>query len=108
MKKEFDFEKYIQRQIAWSQRTFGSSVRTIGLCKHIAKELDEIRSAPHDLTEWVDVMILAIDGAWRAGYSPEEIARGLKMKQGINFERQWPKNSRDDEPTEHLEETQCL
>ena len=91
---------YLQRHIEWSRETFGEGRRTEGLCKHIAKELDEIRQNPTDLMEWVDVIILAIDGAWRAGYTPVEIINALIKKQAINFERKWVRRG-ENEPTEH-------
>ena len=94
----------MRRQIKWSERTFGHGVRTGGITRHIEKELAEIRAAPHDLTEWADVVILALDGAWRAGYAPEEIAAALERKQAVNFARQWPPASDvgPNEPTEHI------
>lgn len=95
------FSGYLHRQIAWSLSTFGDGERTEGLCKHIAKELEEIRQQPNDLMEWVDVIILALDGAWRAGYTPEQIASALIKKQRINFGRAWKRVS-DDLPTEHI------
>ena len=95
---------YLNRQIPWSERTFGHSVRTVGITRHIEKELAEIRAAPHDLTEWVDVVILALDGAWRAGYTPEQIVDAMAMKQVENFCRKWPASCRDDEPSEHIRE----
>ena len=97
---------YLNRQIPWSGRTFGHSVRTVGITRHIEKELAEIRAAPHDLTEWVDVVILALDGAWRAGYTAEEIAAALERKQAENFCREWPPASDVDpnEPSEHIRE----
>ena len=96
--------EYLNRQIPWSERTFGHSVRTVGITKHIEKELSEIRAAPHDLTEWVDVVILALDGAWRAGYTAEEIAAALERKQAVNMARQWPSacNRDPNEPSEHM------
>lgn len=92
--------EYIQRHKNWSLLTFGEGQRTEGLCKHIAKELDEIRQSPNDLMEWIDVIILALDGAWRSGYSPVEIVNALVQKQAINFERKWVQSG-EDEPTEH-------
>ena len=99
-----DLLDYLNRQIPWSERTFGHSVRTVGITKHIEKELAEIRAAPHDLTEWVDVVILALDGAWRAGYTAEEIAAALERKQAVNMARQWPHacNCDPNEPSEHI------
>ena len=92
--------EYLQRHKSWSLSTFGEGQRTEGLCKHIAKELEEIRQSPNDLMEWVDVIILAFDGAWRAGYSPSQIVIALVEKQAINFERKW-KLTDADEPVEH-------
>lgn len=97
-------EHYIERHRVWSLNTFGTGRKTEGIVKHIAKELDEIRAEPTNLEEWVDVMILALDGAWRAGYSAEEILNVLIYKQQINFNRQWPEISTEDEPTEHIKE----
>jgi hypothetical protein len=95
------FTDYLRRQAEWSARTFGHGVRTVGLTRHIEKEIAEIRLKPHDLTEWVDVMILALDGYWRAGGDPAGIMADLQAKQNINFARQWDRRS-DDEPTEHV------
>ena len=95
---------YLKRQIEWSGRTFGYSPRAVGITRHIERELIEIRAAPRDLTEWVDVVILALDGAWRAGYTAEQIADALGMKQADNMVRDWPPvgSCKDDEPTEHI------
>lgn len=98
----FDLQSYIGAQRHWSARTFGLGARSEGICKHIEKELCEIRSAPEDLMEWVDVIILALDGAWRAGYAPSQIVAALQMKQEINQGREWPAPGPEDEPTEHV------
>ena len=98
----YDLVSYITDHIAWSEQTFGPGQRTVGLTKHIAKELQEIRQAPQDLSEWIDVIILALDGAWRAGYTPEQIARELWDKQMKNFARRWLTPASEDEPTEHI------
>lgn len=87
---DFDLVRHLHRQRVWSEATFGPGRRTEGVLHHIFKELREIEAAPDDLTEWIDVALLALDGAWRAGYSPEEIARALAMKQQLNEARQWP------------------
>lgn len=94
---------YLQCQMDWSLITFGNTRRTEGLCKHISKELEEIREAPDDLMEWIDVIILAFDGAWRSGHTPDQIVNALVKKQKINFERTWTRVP-DDEPSEHQRE----
>lgn len=82
--------EHLERQRAFSMRTFGPGSRTAGVLDHIRKELGEIEAEPHDLSEWIDVVILAFDGAWRAGYSPDDIVSALIAKQARNEARQWP------------------
>ncbi len=93
---------YVYAQRLWSSKTFGPGRRTLGICAHIAKELDEIRAAPTDLTEWLDVMILAMDGYWRAGGDPSLLIWLLREKQDVNMGRAWPPPQPEDHPTEHL------
>lgn len=76
-----DLKKYIERQIEWSTKTFGPGKRTDGIIDHIKKELIEIKEDPGDLEEWVDVIKLGLDGAWRSGHSPQEIIGKLLFKQ---------------------------
>jgi len=93
----------LANQMDWSRRTFGSGRRTIGITKHIEKECAEVRENPDDLSEWVDIMILAMDGYWRAGGSPEMLLHAIIAKQSINRERTYPKTN-EDEPSEHVRE----
>lgn len=93
---------YIEKQIGWSRKTFGPGKWTIGIIKHIKKELREIQREPDNLEEWIDVVILGLDGAWRAGYTPEQIVDMLKHKQAKNFLREWPPPLSEDLPMEHI------
>lgn len=93
---------YLKNQIGWSRVTFGSSKRTIGIIKHIRKELIEVRKKPDDLQEWIDVIILALDGYWRHGGNPDAIMNWLINKQEINFKRNYPFPRCDNEASEHL------
>lgn len=86
----FSLREHLERQAAWSRDTFGPGPRTKGVIDHITKELAEIAADPTDLTEWIDVVILALDGAWRAGGTPEEIIATLVAKQAKNEARSWP------------------
>lgn len=81
---------HIDRQRKFSYKTYGPGGRDNGIVDHIRKELVEIEEAPEDLEEWVDVIILAIDGAWRAGFGPQEIIDAIVAKQLKNENRQWP------------------
>ena len=86
----FDFLAHLQRQREWSERTFGPGARTAGVIDHIRKELREIEADPADVSEWIDVVILALDGAWRAGFQPTQIIDALVAKQTRNEGRTWP------------------
>lgn len=83
---------HIEHQRDWSRATFGPAhVRgPHGPLAHIRKELDEIAASPWDLEEWADVIILALDGAWRAGHEPQQIINMVKRKQAKNEAREWP------------------
>jgi len=85
-----DLIDYVKRQIAWSKQTFGPGSRAQGVVDHIRKELVEIEADPQDLEEWVDVIILALDAAWREGYDPGDIAFMLEYKLAKNKNRKWP------------------
>lgn len=69
-----DLAGLMHRQMQFSIHTFGPIDRQKDIVDHIQKELKEVEAAPHDLEVWIDVALLALDGAWRAGYSPEEVA----------------------------------
>ncbi|WP_444551114.1 dATP/dGTP pyrophosphohydrolase domain-containing protein [Brucella vulpis] len=83
-------ETYYARQIEWSKNTFGPALRTKGIIDHIKKELKEIEAEPHDLSEWIDVVILAMDGFWRHGGSVDDLMPRLLAKQQKNMARTWP------------------
>lgn len=102
MVKILDIVQFLENQMRWSLRVFGPSMRTGGITKHIESELEEIRAKPNDLSEWIDVVILGLDGAWRAGYTPEEVATELLRKQEVNFARNWPPPAAEDMPNEHI------
>lgn len=107
----FDFRAHLARQRTFSESTFGPGARTAGVLDHIGKELREIKAAPTDLSEWIDVVILALDGAWRAGYSPDQIIDALTAKQAKNEARTWPdwRAAPQDKAIEHqrVKQTRC-
>lgn len=96
--------EHLTRQSKWSRKTFGPGDRAQGVVAHIRKELLEIEADPTDLYEWIDVVILAFDGAWRAGHTPEEIAAALAAKHAKNEQREWPdwRTSDPNGPIEHV------
>lgn len=94
---------YFARQIEWSRETFGPALRTKGVIDHIRKELKEIEREPHDLSEWIDVVILAMDGFWRHGGKPDDLMPALLAKQQKNMARVWPdwRTMSEDSAIEH-------
>ena len=86
----FDLVAHLARQRAFSLRTFGPGMRLQGVLDHIRKELVEVEESGGALAEWVDVILLALDGAWRAGNQPEQIAEAIAAKQSKNEGRAWP------------------
>lgn len=105
----FDLVAHLHRQRDFSARTFGPGTRTAGVLDHIRKELNEIEAKPDDVSEWVDVILLALDGAWRAGFSPEQIAQAIAAKQERNESRKWPdwRTAEPGKAIEHVREEQA-
>lgn len=95
----------LERQKAFSSRAFGPGARTNGIVEHIRKELVEIEESPQDLYEWIDVALLSLDGAWRSGHTPEQVADALLNKLSINENRVWPdwRNYSQDDAIEHVD-----
>lgn len=75
---------------AWSLRTFGPGDRYTGVVAHIRRELVEIERDPSSVEEWVDVVMLAMDGAWRsAGADGATFWRAFAAKASKNEARKW-------------------
>lgn len=91
---QFDLVAHLRRQKCFSESTYGPGDRTEGVCDHIRKELREVQDAAASgvptLPEWVDVIILGLDGAWRSGATPEQIVAAIVAKQTKNESRKWP------------------
>lgn len=96
-----DFEAHIARAMAFSRATFGPGERTKGVIDHIKKEMREILESPDEglrSREWVDVLMLALDGLWRSLQAegvkwhriPSVIANLITWKQATNEQRDWP------------------
>ena len=83
---------YIRAQRIWSLETFGKGLRTKIILDHIKSEIKEVEAEPKKLEEWVDIIMLAVDGAWRAGHKPDDIVSGLVEKFLENQRRDWDEN----------------
>src|SRR3990167_6280348 len=58
-----EIHQFIRDGEEWSLRTFGEGYRSKQLANHLRKEIDEIEANPRALEEYVDVILLALDGA---------------------------------------------
>jgi hypothetical protein len=99
-----DLAEHLLRQMAFSHATFGPGRRMKGVIDHIRKELEEVEGSKHgSASEWVDVVILALDGLTRAmAYAPGSterrdpatvaaaVCRVIVEKQSENEGRVWP------------------
>ncbi|NVH64822.1 DUF550 domain-containing protein [Burkholderia pseudomallei] len=103
---EFDMHAFLRRQRAFSARTFGPGRLTARVCDHIRKELTEVEAAPDDLREWVDVILLGLDGAWRTDATPEQITAAISAKLAENEGRVWPdwRTSDPNRAIEHIDQ----
>jgi hypothetical protein len=113
-----DLQDHLKRQMAFSKATFGPGNRKEGVIDHIRQELNEV-STDGDPREWVDLVILSLDGLWRSlkypkdsttknfvlwdernsepikiartwGNIPEIVVRLIEEKQSKNEQRDWP------------------
>lgn len=95
-------ESFIADFAEWNLATFGPGLRTEGTVAHIRKELDEVLADPTDHKEWVDILILSLNGLVRLGLSPAEIIAAVKAKHEVNKSRKWPDwRDHPDTPIEH-------
>lgn len=93
--------EHLLRQQAFSRATFGPGPRTKGVIDHIRKELVEVEQSEGSPEEWVDVVILALEGLTRSLLFPGDsvrraeeavglACRKIAWKQSLNEARTWP------------------
>ena len=66
---KLDWNDYLLRHIEWGWHTFGTPADgrgPLGPLDHALKEVEEIAADPTDIVEWIDAIILTIDGYFRA------------------------------------------
>lgn len=101
---------FVRIQMGWSPGINGPGLNTRRLLNHIRKEIEEIEADPMDLVEWIDIIILAIDGAWRVAQAqgasdvPGALVAALHTKMAKNHARKWPdwRELPEDAPVEHV------
>ena len=97
-------DAFLLTQRHWSAKTFGLGLgRWKGIVAHVEKELREIEQDPLDLEEWIDVIILGFDGAWRTGATNHAIIAALFAKQAKNRTREWIVSKDEAVPARHVD-----
>ena len=91
------FQDIMDEQWAFSTETFGPRIENgtaeqnaAGCIDHIREEIEEVAADPSDIMEWVDIVMLATDGAMRVGFTPEQFIDAYYEKLQINKARDWP------------------
>lgn len=118
-----ELNDHLMRQIAFSRETFGPGTRKNGVLDHIGKEVSEVRNAEtgeERAKEYVDIVLLALDGLWREldaiatekGESKNPVMLAAKAstmisrKQRLNEQRDWP-DWRTQSPDQAIEHTRA-
>lgn len=93
-----DWTDYLVRHLEWGWATFGTPQDgrgPLGPLDHALKEVEEIQANPTDIVEWVDAIILTIDGYFRAG-GDAEVLKLERIAYLASVEYQsWPSALRD-------------
>jgi hypothetical protein len=99
---QFEFNRFMEERREWALKQFPTQ-SCESVCRHIEKELTEIRACNTDLVEWIDVVLLAMEGYCRSGGNASDIFSAMKAKHAVNLTRKWQKPN-GDEPIEHVRE----
>jgi hypothetical protein len=84
-----DLLDHLKRQAEFSKKTFGPGLKTESILDHVKKEMKEISDSPFDLEEWIDLVLLGLDGALRI--APADVVIScIEFKQSKNEARDWP------------------
>jgi hypothetical protein len=105
---------YKNVNVSGNFNTFGPGPRTNGVLDHIERQIIEVRNSCGSSSEWVDLVILSLDGLTRQLWSAsnynktaDEIAEWacdiIRGKQGRNELRSWPdwRQAAPDKAIEH-------
>lgn len=110
-----DLEQHLVGQMYFSKNTFGPGKKMEGVIDHIRKELVEVEESKGRATEWVDVVILALDGltrqlAYCGGTNGDRrrvaqtACKMIEDKQRLNEGRDWPdwRTADENKAIEHI------
>ena len=101
-----DFISVLNRFFKINVEKFGPGERLAGTLDHIKKELIEVEDDPHAAEEWIDVALLALQGAFRHGHDAEAVAGTFIRKIAKIEARTYPdwRTADPDKAIEHIRE----
>jgi len=93
----------LQNNIAeWSDETFGTDDRTIGILNHLKEEVEEVIEAKQVFeekldgisqqkmaSEFADCLILILDAARKSDLNTDLLMQAAEYKMSINRKREW-------------------
>ena len=97
------FQKLQERIVDWSMNTLKDPPLD-GTLRHLAEEVDDLRSNPYDPLALADVFILLMGICSKVGFSMDDMAVAVSSKQAINESRLW-KEADEEGIIRHCEET---
>ncbi|TPG60144.1 dATP/dGTP pyrophosphohydrolase domain-containing protein [Ewingella americana] len=102
--KPFSLEEFIEDKKEFSIKAFGPDYSSNRILDHIIKEVAEARKHPKDVMEWIDIIHLGLDGAWRSGTKTEHIINALESKLELLKMRDYPdwRTADENKPIEHI------
>lgn len=101
----FDLEIFLERQKDITQRAFGPGSRMNAILDHMLKEMGEVRDSGGETLEWIDLVILALDGAVRSCDGDIELVlNSLEYKLMVIHRRKYPdwRTANPDKAIEHI------
>jgi hypothetical protein len=91
---QLNWDSYLLRHIEWGWLTFGTPEEgrgPRGPLDHALKEVAEIEASPKDIVEWIDAIILTIDGYFRAKGDPDVLKLNRIQYLATVEHQSWPK-----------------
>jgi dATP/dGTP diphosphohydrolase len=88
---------------AWSDETFGSHERRLGMIAHLKRECDELAEDPGDIKEMADCFLLLLDIAAHGGYSVADLMKAASAKFTECKKRKWG-SVQEDGSVEHIKD----
>jgi len=83
----FDLIGHLVQQREFSESAFGPGENTALIAEAM---LPELSTEPHQLGDWLNIVLFGLDGAWRTGADPAQICQALADRLVELRSRAWP------------------